>query len=101
MSPGRLRAELDSLRRACERHGRNPHELRIACTVPAPIADDVTASALIDSLQEYAALGVTHLQIRLSSPSEQGLLEGLCRWGDDVLPHLAQTRPSPNSSSNC
>jgi alkanesulfonate monooxygenase SsuD/methylene tetrahydromethanopterin reductase-like flavin-dependent oxidoreductase (luciferase family) len=70
MSPTRIAELWPKVRQAATKAGRDPNDLMLlACEAPARGRD---RSAL---LAEYAALGVDHLQVRLSSDPAEALEE--------------------------
>jgi hypothetical protein len=49
-----------------------------------------SADQVIDSLNEYGAMGVAHLQLRFASRSIDELCDQIARFGDEVGPHLVR-----------
>jgi probable F420-dependent oxidoreductase len=45
---------------------------------------------IVDSLNEYGAMGVSHLQLRFAARSAGELCDQIARFGDDVGPHLTR-----------
>ena len=88
MGPERLGAAIESLRGACERHQRDLADLFLVTSAATPLDIEGGASAIVDALRPYEALGIRHLQVRVGGPSEQSALDTLARWGEEVLPQL-------------
>jgi probable F420-dependent oxidoreductase len=49
-----------------------------------------SADQVIESLNEYGAMGVAHLQLRFASRSIDELCDQMARFGDEVGPHLVR-----------
>ena len=49
-----------------------------------------SADRIIESLNEYGAMGVSHLQLRFAVRSIDELCDQMARFGDDVGPHLTR-----------
>jgi hypothetical protein len=45
---------------------------------------------IVDALNEYGALGVSHLQLRFAARSAGELCDQIARFGADVGPHLTR-----------
>ncbi len=45
---------------------------------------------IVESLNEYGAMGISHLQLRFASRSIDELCDQMARFGDDVGPHLTR-----------
>jgi probable F420-dependent oxidoreductase len=88
MGPDRLGAALDALRSATTRHGRDPSELFLVTSAAVRLDAESGAGAVVDALRPFEELGIHHLQVRVDGRTEQAVLDGLARWGDEVLPHL-------------
>jgi probable F420-dependent oxidoreductase len=46
--------------------------------------------SLVESLNEYGAMGISHLQLRFAARSIDELCDQLARFGDEVGPHLTR-----------
>jgi len=75
MSSDRLSELLPLLRRAADRHDRDPSSLLVYCGAPAGVTRT-------DGLQQYADLGVHSVQIALET------IDDLKRFAEGVLPRL-------------
>jgi probable F420-dependent oxidoreductase len=75
MSSERLSELLPLLRRASERHDRDPSSVRVYCGAPAGVTD-------LDELWRYRDVGVHSLQVALET------IDDLTRFARDVLPRL-------------
>ena len=49
-----------------------------------------SAERIADSLNEYGAMGVSHLQLRFASRSIEELCDQIARFGEEVGPHLTR-----------
>ena len=49
-----------------------------------------SAERIVESLNEYGAMGISHLQLRFASRSIAELCEQMGRFGDEVGPHLTR-----------
>jgi probable F420-dependent oxidoreductase len=47
-------------------------------------------ASIVDSLNEYGAMGISHLQLRFASRSIDELCDQMARFGDEVGPHLTR-----------
>jgi probable F420-dependent oxidoreductase len=88
MGPERLGTALETLRSACDRHGRDPADLLLVCSTSARLAIADGGAAIVEALRPYEELGIHHVQVRVDGASEQSVLDALARWGDEVLPGL-------------
>jgi hypothetical protein len=49
-----------------------------------------SADRIAESLNEYGAMGVSHLQLRFASRSIDELCDQMARFGDEVAPQLTR-----------
>ncbi|MGZ4675143.1 MAG: TIGR03619 family F420-dependent LLM class oxidoreductase [Acidimicrobiia bacterium] len=49
-----------------------------------------SAAAIVDALNEYGAMGVSHLQVRFAARSVDELCDQIARFGAEVGPHLTR-----------
>jgi hypothetical protein len=77
----------DHLRRHTEAAGRDPASIDIAFTTgaPGPADDAFSADAHLDGIEAMAALGVTWNSVGMPGDSLQHALEGLERYGAEVI----------------
>jgi probable F420-dependent oxidoreductase len=81
MSPERLSGHWATVRAAAERHGRDPGQLLLHAG-----ASRSGERTLVGLAEEYAAVGVDHLHLSVTSESEQATLDQLHRVAEEVLP---------------
>lgn len=78
---------IDHLRRHTEQAGRDPDSIDITFTTmqPGPGEDTFNAAAHLDGIEAMAALGVTWNSVGMPGDSLQHALEGLERYGAEVI----------------
>jgi hypothetical protein len=47
-------------------------------------------ASLVESLNEYGVMGISHLQLRFATRSIDELCDQMARFGDEVGPHLTR-----------
>jgi len=80
-----VRHKIDVLKAHCEDVGRDPAEVRVTMIAQGDPAKD--PAGFIDRMRDYAALGVTQVQVR---DPRGGMTEWARAVGRDVIPRLAE-----------
>jgi probable F420-dependent oxidoreductase len=88
MSVDRYELALQTLREACDRHGRDFDGMFLVNNARVSLDGDGGAEAALEQLAMYEALGVDHSQVAVRGKSPEEVLEGLARWGEEVLAKL-------------
>jgi probable F420-dependent oxidoreductase len=88
MTPDRLGPLVDTLSAACQRHDREISELWLVCSASLRMDAEGGAMAVVDDLRRYEDLGIHHVQVRVEGASERSVLDGLAKWGDEILPRM-------------
>jgi F420-dependent oxidoreductase-like protein len=84
-SPEEIAHKLDVLRAHCEAEGRDPGE--IMNTTLARVELDTDVDELVESMAQYAKLGMQHLQIVPLGPDPAAVVK---RVGSEIVPRLAE-----------
>lgn len=87
-SPAAVGHKIDVLARHCEAEGRDPASVtKTILALGDPLAD---VEAFVSTMDEYARLGIEHVQVMPMGPDPVGIVR---RLGDEVVPRLAQISP--------
>jgi probable F420-dependent oxidoreductase len=94
LSPTAMANELAVLREEAERAGRDPAEIELSLRWNAfpRLTEKAQIKKVVDTLEEYNKLGVTHVLCEMNIPTQQPLavmLETIEQIATDVIPALA------------
>ena len=98
ITPAELRAGYDNVLRQAPGYGRDPAQIALTCCRPievtrAPVPQDDrvlrgSPGQLVEALQAYRAIGVSHLALQFMVPRWPERVEQIARFASEVLPHL-------------
>jgi probable F420-dependent oxidoreductase len=98
ISPARLKAYYDEVRRLAEEEGRDPATVALACcrpievsATPVPQDEEVLRGSpeqLRAALEAYQQIGVTHLALQFTAPRWSECMRQIERFAREVMPHL-------------
>jgi probable F420-dependent oxidoreductase len=90
MSPERLTAALQQLETACRGHHRAFEQLFLVCGTRLTFGPGEDSRQIVDRLGAYASTGIHHATVSLGTRDPSRFPDELCRWSEEVLPHLAR-----------
>ncbi len=98
ITPEELRAGQENVRRQAAQFGRDPEQIALACCRPievtkTPVPQDArhlrgTPEQLVEALQKYREVGVTHLALQFMVPRWPERVEQIERFAREVMPHM-------------
>jgi probable F420-dependent oxidoreductase len=98
ITPHELRAGYEHALRLGEALGRDPSAIQLACCRPIEVTRDPapqderhlrgTPQQLVEALQAYRAIGVSHLALQFMVPRWPGRVEQIERFASEVMPHV-------------
>ncbi|HLW01126.1 MAG TPA: LLM class F420-dependent oxidoreductase [Ktedonobacterales bacterium] len=98
VTPAELKAGHDAVRRFAAEAGRNPQQVLLTCcrpieVTPEPVPQDErflrgSPEQLVEALQAYQAIGVSHLALQFMVPRWPERVEQIARFAQEIMPHL-------------